>query len=91
MNYQIKTVVNVLGGVRSGMVGIPAACPLQGAPIGMGAMPVDGDIIISCRNLSSGDATSIFYYKITAGSIIQTRDEDFSANTYQLVIATPIE
>lgn len=90
MNYQIRTVVQIQGGTQAGLVGIPGSIHLQGPPVDISDMPVDGDVILSCRNLTvPGDTSNAFYRKIVLGSVLQTQGADLSGNTYLLLIGTP--
>lgn len=94
MNYQIRTVLHVQGGVGPGIVGQPSVIPLYGVdPLSPpGGRVLRGDVILSCQDITTGaGGVAVFAAEIMAdGQFFQVNPADLSANTYLLLIGTPM-
>lgn len=95
MNYQIRTVLQVQGGVGPGIVSQPSVVPLYGVdPLSpAGGLVLRGDVILSCQDITTGGGgAAVFAVEIMAnGQFIQVNPADLSANTYLLLIGTPTQ
>lgn len=91
MNYQIRTILHVQGISLASPFTLPGSNGIYGS-VAQSDKPLAGDVILSCRNLTTpGDTLIVFHRDIVVdGQLLQVSNTDLSTNTYLLVIGMPI-